>query len=149
MDLSQLTAEIKRLDAELKALKGRPDPAFVIDSGGQTALLPFASDTNIYYMTYPGPRVGEKLLFWAQAFYVQSSNDASNYWTITLYELQATTSNVITSFTTAGLSPGTHYRNTLTPNYVMTASAVELMVRAARTLGPGSLYCMNPILHFG
>jgi hypothetical protein len=84
---------------------------------------------------------------WGQAFYVETTNDSSNYWTISLYTEAA---GVIESFTSKDLSRGANqwYLNLMTSFSVGTAGTgdVAISVYVTKTGAPGNLHLYAPLL---
>lgn len=82
---------------------------------------------------------------WSQAWYVLTTNDGSNYWTITLKDVDGT---VIKSFTTAAGAASTWTLNQATTFDVASSGTADIMlsVYCDKTGAPGALYLAGPNL---
>lgn len=80
---------------------------------------------------------------WAQAVQVVTTNDGSNYWTLTLRRID--TLATLATVSTAGLAPNTWLSLSATAIDVsMTPSMIGLDVRANKVGLPGALYAVGP-----
>jgi len=80
---------------------------------------------------------------WLQGFYVQTTNDGSNYWTIDLQ--YGTSGTSIVSFNTSAKAPNTWYVNDASGlAQALTAANVWIRVRCTKTNAPGNLYLPGP-----
>lgn len=72
---------------------------------------------------------------------VLTTNDGSNYWSVTLYKHDGTTSTSVMPFTTASYAPGTYNRWTNPINTLIPASSIlQLFTLVTPTGSPGPLY---------
>lgn len=83
---------------------------------------------------------------WAQTWFVASTNNGSNYWTIALQ--YGTSSTQLSSFTTAAGSAGVWSQNTASLNTSLAATNRYLLVAITKTGSPGGLYLGSPVVWY-
>lgn len=83
-------------------------------------------------------------VIWRQAVQVSTTNNASNYWTITLKRLSD--GGTVNSFTTAAMSADTWYVNEDATFAIesLTSSDKGLYIQVSKTGSPGNLYLLSP-----
>lgn len=120
----------------------------------QPWLLPFA---NYEYISKDITAAGNPFLAtvpkamtvvsWAQAIRVETTNNSSNYWTISLYRLiGAATALEIAKIDTARMSTGTWYNESVTVNASILSTDLFLYVSVAKTSSPGGLRLAGPMV---
>jgi len=89
-----------------------------------------------------------RILRWVQGVYVVTTNNASNYWTITLRRIDGVTVTDIDSFTTAAFSPDTWNKRDSGALAHDVASTIEMVnVIVIKTGSPGSIYVGGPAVY--
>jgi len=116
------------------------------------SLMPFANYIDAFPITasakYPfGASIGRNttLLEWTQAIVVVTTNNGSNYWTISIVETDGT---LVNSMTTAALTNdvwATITDSTFTVSSLTTAD-IGLQIKCDKTGSPGGLYLLCPHL---
>lgn len=120
--------------ASLQAVRYEAQP-----SGGYTA-------SATPFLVSP-PFVPITVTDWDQRVYVSGANDASNYWTLTLYRVSGGTSTAITSLTTASISAGSWQMLSASGlSATLSVAADHLVISIAKSGSPGSLYLGAPIV---
>jgi hypothetical protein len=153
--LAQLAAQVEGLvgqqQAELEALQAELDQLRTIEQEG--IWLPFStydvlpsnqsgSSVAAYSCTVPRDLT---VVSWYQAIYIVTTNDGSNYWTVSLKRLSDHVT--IASFDTSAMSPGTWARNSETGlGLAITTSHLGLYIHMAKTGSPGNWYLMAPAM---
>lgn len=98
-----------------------------------------AANTTPFIATIPGTVTART---WMQTYFVATTNNVSNYWTIAL---QYGTSNTnIATFTTASAGAGVWGQNSASFAQSLTASNRYLLVAVTKTGSPGNLYIAGP-----
>ncbi len=101
-----------------------------------------ASPANIFSCTIPYPMT---IKSWAQAYYVVTTNDGSNYWTIALMENDLTP---IVSIDTSADSADVWCNNQEHDiDHGATVSDIAVIVRVTKTGSPGVLYLNGPTVY--
>ena len=133
-------------DGDLKVRHGTATPNSL-----QSWFLPFvtysalpegcSTEGNIFAATIPRALVVRS---WAQFIYVSGTNNASNYWTLTLRS-GSTPTVVVDSFDTSGYSPSTNivYQSGEL-DVSCPASDLWMRVKIAKTGSPGPIYLPCP-----
>lgn len=135
-------------------LEGRSYAEVLADLGAISAyLFPFSAHENLVPLTGSSGNphigtIGETITFvsWNQAFYVATTNDASNYWNLHLLLINGAVS--IASFTTASYSAGTYYNYNTTSFSPTSADTTSFAIYlwCSKTGSPGALYAYGPWL---
>lgn len=83
---------------------------------------------------------------WSQAWYVATTNNGSNYWTVGIY--RTSDDATITTFNTSAGSANTWTLNTTTTFTIgsVSASAVGIYVKVTKTGTPGDFYLDGPLV---
>ncbi|HLB31078.1 MAG TPA: hypothetical protein VJN91_06075, partial [Gammaproteobacteria bacterium] len=82
---------------------------------------------------------------WVQTWYVQTTNNASNYWTIALQEIDGT---AIASFdTSAGSANVWTRRDSGEMSVSITTADMGLRINATKTGSPGDLFLAGPAVY--
>jgi hypothetical protein len=118
--------------------------------GQQPYLLPFSasdyvgsgisSDGSAFSATVPS---GVTVVSWLQTFYVATTNDASNCWTLALYRY-AGAGIKIAELSTGRSSADTWTRLTVTVNAAIPSTDLLLYITATKTGSPGALSLAGP-----
>jgi len=151
-------ANLLTLDAGLDAvgIGGAAESGKVLKVTGDVNIrhkLPFGIYTQISPMTADNSlpfaaSIDRTITFvrWSQAWYVATTNDGSNYWTITLQD--QTGSTTIKSFSTSAGAADTWTLNQATTFDSASAgiSDIMLFVLCTKTGSPGALYLAGPNL---
>jgi hypothetical protein len=120
---------------------------------GGAFLFPFATYLNLNPITasatYPyGGTVDRSMTLtqWSQSLYVATTNNGSNYWTITMKRI--TDGATVNSISTSAISANTWTLLTDTTFSIssLTTSDVGLYLECTKTGSPGSLYILCPAL---
>lgn len=77
------------------------------------------------------------LLVWAVSVFVSGTNNATNFWTLTLINPAAT---ILATLSTAAIAPGAWVRLSTTAITQPAAANVTLSIIATATLSPGAIY---------
>ena len=86
---------------------------------------------------------------WSQTFYVETTNNGTNYWTFNIY---AQPGNVqVATFNSSAVSANTWVQIVTTSfsvDPILLATYTQLYVYCAKTLSPGNLYIAGPALYY-
>lgn len=84
---------------------------------------------------------------WAQAIRVETTNNSSNYWTVSLYRVVDTSTAIeIAKIDTTRLTAGTWYNESVTINGGILSTDLFLYVYAVKTSSPGGLRLAGPMV---
>lgn len=102
----------------------------------QSARFPVSADLQMYI---------EK---WLSVAYVSSPNSGSAYWSATLeWNTVANVGTTIASYNTSADTVTNNVRREISVNLILSASAITIGVRHAKTGSPGSLYALNTLIY--
>jgi hypothetical protein len=121
---------------------GNPIPTY-LPFGVNDTINPLTANGNPYAATVDRTLTMIKLTV---ALYVVTTNDGSNYWTISLKRLSDNAQ--VAAFNTSALSPDTTTQLTTTSFDIASVGTADagLVVGAAKTGSPGNLYLWGPAL---
>lgn len=142
--MQQLINRLTALEHDMERLRTIDNPLQLLPFGTFLSTpFPFAASVNAYYpFAVALPRSGVVNTF-AYSFYVATTNNASNYWTITLETIGGAS---VQALTTAGSSANTWTRTGTSFEYSIALSAVALAVKVQSTGAPGDIYLAGPIV---
>ena len=128
--------------------------AYTSLSGRPPDYLPFGVYTGINPMTTSpaAPYAASidrstTLVQWAQSYFVQTTNNGSNYWTITLHRI--TDGATIATFNTSAVAADTWHQSVINSFSITILTAVNrgCYIGSVKSVGaPGGLYLAGPLL---
>lgn len=128
------------IEKQLNRMQRSDGDGFWIVLSSYTVLSPVAATpSSIGLQTIPRDCT---LLKWAHSVFVATTNNGTNYWTVSLQISVAAVNTTIASFTTAADSVGTwnrHVATSFTTSVLTANSHLYLHVTAAKTGTPGNL----------
>lgn len=134
--------QIRQTAAELERAKQAERPATMITFVPQTALQPFTATNTVFLAGLPKATVTPRR--WRLTFYVATTNNGGNYWTITL----ATAAATLAVSGTPARAPNTWYTIDvdLSGLSLLTVTASQyLTIAVAKTGAPGALQ-LHPVV---
>lgn len=155
-----IDSAIRRLNDNIKAIVGRmtmiedrirglplEGKGFWISFGpGDVNANNITTTNGIPYLT----TVGKAMVVqsWIQSVAPLTTNNATNYWTLTLLQkLSGGSNNVVSSFNTSTYTVDVWTKATQSPSYALNATDVILMIQVTKTGAPGPLAVAGPMLY--